>query len=352
MHVVHIIPTLSFGGAERIVVDIINESRPEFTFSVIVFSNDTPLQKQITRKNVQVICVPKRGQVSLHLFGDLKKMLRKLQPDIVHTHLFGADLWGRVAARSLGIPVISTEHNMNANEGKLKTLIKRWSQDSDDTLVACSAAVRTNMVHSYGVKQKIAVIRPGIPVSKFSSLPISNFSSPLQLLMLGRLTEQKGHAVALEALSHIDFPWELSIVGNGPLEASLKQRAKDLHCSEKVKFFSATSEVKSVYAKHDMVLMPSKWEGLSLVAMEALAAGRALIVTDVGGMREIIQDGKTGFLTTPKVSDFEKKLLWCFSHLEEVKKVAEKGREYAEENCSVEKMVLEYEKVYKKMNKN
>ena len=351
MHVTHIIPTLSFGGAERTVVDIINSAPRGFTFSVIVFFPDTPLQAQITRANVEVICVPKKGQLSLKLFGEIKKVLQQLEPDVVHTHLFGADLWGRVAAHSLGIPVVSTEHNIIDNDGRIKSYVKRCLKNYSDISVACSEKVKQYMKKYYGLSDAIEVVRPGVRLSEFTSLALPRFSSPLRCVIVGRLVEQKGHEVALRALAQVKGEWRLSIVGNGPLEARLHELVEKLGLSDRVKFFPATNAIAAVYAAHDVVLMPSKWEGLAIVALEALAAGRPLFVSNVGGMSEIIHDGENGFLLSPTVSAFAQKIQWAFKHKAKLLSVGAQARAFAQENCGVERMVSQYTDIYQRLRK-
>jgi len=178
IHVVHIIPALSFGGAERIIVDIINNSDPKnFKFSIIVFGTNNHLKKEIINQSAKVITVNKRGKISLHLFKDISKKLKELKPDIVHTHLFGADFWGRVAAKKLGLPVITTEHNFNDSEGVLKNLIKNILHNKTDVYTACSIAVKNYAIKKYSIlADKIKVIDCAIDLNKFKKIPLAVFN--------------------------------------------------------------------------------------------------------------------------------------------------------------------------------
>ena len=257
MHITHIIPTLSFGGAERTVVDIINRAHPDFRFSILVFSENTPLKSQITRPNVQVICVHKKGQLSLGLIGNIKKELRSLKPDVVHTHLFGGDVWGRIAARSLKIPVVTTEHNVNNDEGMIKALVKRLMKRKTKAYAACSETVREYMRSRYGIKKNVQVVYPGVDLERFNSTPAQLFV-PLKVAIVGRLVAQKGHKKALQAISSLDKNlWELSIVGDGPLKLELQSWCKKYNITEKVTFVPPTSKIEQVYASHDIVLIAS-----------------------------------------------------------------------------------------------
>lgn len=349
MHIVHIIPTLSFGGAERTVVDIINNASEEFHFSVIVFSNDTPLKDQIIRKDVSVICIPKKGQISWHLFGDIAAELKKLQPDVVHTHLFGGDLWGRLAARRLKIPVVTTEHNMNNDEGFLKAFLKRIFKKRTQQYSACSEGVKKYMSRRYGIKKNVEVIYPGVDIGRFSA-PVSNFAFPLKIVMVGRFVEQKGQKIGLQALSSIDKSlWRLSLVGAGPLKYSLQQWCKTLNIEENVTFVPPTSRIEQVYARHDILLMPSLWEGLGIVPLEAMAAGRVVIASDVPGLSEIVKNNETGILVPPSASAFTEVIRTVCEDRGTLSHIANNAREYASKNFAVEKMIRSYEFLYKKV---
>lgn len=347
MHITHIIPTLSFGGAERTVVDIINRAHPDFDFSIIVFSEHTPLKAQITRPNVRVICVPKKGQLSLGLIGAIKKELRSLKPDVVHTHLFGGDVWGRIAARSLKIPVVTTEHNLNYDEGMVKALVKRILKRKTKAYAACSETVKEYMHSRYGIKKKVQVVYPGVDLDRFLSAP-TNLSVPLKIAIVGRLVPQKGHKKALQAISSLDKNlWELSIVGDGPLKLELQSWCKKYNITEKVTFVPPTPKIEQVYARHDILLIPSQWEGLGIVAMEAMAAGRVVIAASVGGLKEIIQHKTTGLLCGEEVHSFTEAMEWCVDHRQEALTLANQASHYAHAHFGVENMVQKYQEMYK-----
>ncbi len=348
MHITHIIPTLSFGGAERTVVDIINASSDDFSFSVIVFFPSFELQSQITKKNVPVQVVQKTGQISLHLIGDIQTALKTLQTDVVHTHLFGGDVWGRIAAHELGLPVVTTEHNINKAEGEIKAFVKRCLNSYTQKYVACSDSVATYMKQTYKIRKPIQVIRPGIALDRFISAKPRSFFSPLRLVIVGRLEQQKGHEIALRALARIPASeWRLTIVGNGSLESSLKNLCVSLDIGNNVTFQAGTPQVQKVFAEHDVVLIPSKWEGLGMVALEAMASGNMVIASNVGGLPEVVQHKKTGLLVNAMPKDFTKAIQECIKNPVQMKFMAENAKAYATEHCGVQTMARAYENIYR-----
>ncbi len=350
LHIVHIIQSLGVGGAEHCVVNIINESDPsQFRFSVILVNDHQPLSKAIKRSGVVVRHVPKHTKSGRQFTADLVSVLTELQADVVHTHLFTADIWGTLAARRLGLPTISTEHNVNREYGVLRTIIKWWFRNTSTRYVACSEAVRRYMQTHYRITKPIDVIPNGIFVKRFSGLPPFRGREPWRLAIIGRLSEQKGHAVAFRALAQLPHAsWQLAVVGEGSLKPSLIQLATSLGIAERVHFLPFTSDIPGVLADTDIVLMPSLWEGLGVAAREAMAAGRLVIASSVDGLLESIAVGKTGWLTPPgNVSALRDRLAHCFQSPGENRRLAESAKAKAEAEFSMERMVSAYGEEYR-----
>ncbi len=350
LHIVHIIPTLRFGGAERFVVDLINASNPEqVRYSVIVFEAGGPLEQQIDPEKRHVVVAQKTGQVSFSLFGEIKKVLQELQPDIVHTHLFGGDLWGRVAAHRLGIPVVTTEHNINYDESFVKRQIKRLLKNYSTLYTAPSDAIARFMKDAYGIRET-RVTPFGINLKRFASVGALTFADSLRLVILGRLSKQKGHITALRALRLLrDLPVHLEIVGDGERRESLEEYILKHNLKHRVQISSATSDVASVFARNHVVLVPSLWEGYGLVAREAMASGRVLLTSDVGGLTEgIEEDVDALFATGNDTEEFADKVRWVWKHQAEAEKIAGHGRATAMEHFGFEKTVEQYVHLYKK----
>lgn len=346
-HIVHIIPTLNFGGAERFVIELVNNSSDTFRHTIVTLFDELPLRPTL-KDDTDVVVVPKRGKLSLHLFEDLRKKLLELRPDVVHTHLFGGDVWGRTAAKKLSIPVVTTEHNINTAEGFVKRTVKRHLRNSSDAYTAPSDAVTAYMKKVYSVTKEINVIRHGINLDAFNDIPEPRFEAPLKLLMLGRLTKQKGQDIALQALSDLQgLDWTLNIVGDGPSRFALEHIVDVQRLGEHVRFENATTDVTSVYGQHDIVLMPSRWEGLGLVAMEAMASGRLVIASRVDGLQEFIEHEKTGLLVEPNNADaLREEIERCLKDRERSVRIAAAGKVFAQSNFGIQEVVKKYEEIY------
>lgn len=349
-HIVHIIPTLSFGGAEKMVVELIRHSnRAECTFSIITFFDKNPLAAELPA-DVPVYVIAKKGKIDVGLVGRVRAKLQVLQPDIVHTHLFGGDVWGRLAAGRLKIPVVTTEHNINVGESWVHTFVKRCLRRRSAVYVALSQAISVYMKRAYGVSQT-RVIPTGIDLTRFSKIAAPNFGVPLRILLLGRLTAQKGQWLALRALSGIrHHNWRLTIAGNGEDREKLVHMTNALALADRVRLVSATHDVPALLAEHDVLIMPSLWEGLGIVAREAMAAGRVVIASNTGGLPEFITHEQTGYLVTPHdVEALRAAIKHVMEYPNEALSIAAEGRVYAESNFGIEPMVAAYAEIYREL---
>lgn len=349
IHVVHIIQALGIGGAEQSLVELVNHSDEKlFRFSVIVFTQDLTVAARLRRRGVSIVHVPKRGKISLHLLTDLGDTLKELGADIVHTHLFTADVWGTLAARRLGIPSLSTEHGFNTDYGLLRNMLKRYVANKSTAYVACSEAVRKHMQSAYTITKPIKVIPNGVEAKRFTQLGEPALEEPFKLAIIGRLSPEKGHAIALRALRElVHYRWRLSIVGDGKMRRSLESLVRKLGLGERVQFKGWTEEVAQELAITDIVLLPSLSEGLATVAREAMMAGRLVVASRTGGLPEFIDHGKTGWLVEPNSEAFVTRLKEIFDHPDRVRQVGKAAQHIAAKLFTVEQMAEKYAALYK-----
>ncbi|EKE07657.1 MAG: hypothetical protein ACD_18C00021G0001 [uncultured bacterium] len=214
---------------------------------------------------------------------------------------------------------------------------------------APSIAVAKYMTSVYKINfDKIKVIFHGVETARFANIKLAKLLSPYKLLIVGRLAQAKGHKVALEALSKIkNVEVKLKIVGSGELKQELIEQVQKNNIAEKIEWQDADRNVEKFYEEADLILVPSIVEGFGLVALEAMASGRAVIASDVDGLAEIIKDGETGFLFLVGDSDkLAEKIENIFSDKEKLQGVALEARKWVLENAKVEDMALKYENIY------
>lgn len=352
-HIVHIIPTLTRGGAERVVVDLCNAlNRKYFTVSIIVFFHQLDLADEL-KHDVLVHVVEKKRLLDFSFLKKLKLKLKELQPDIVHTHLSGGDIWGSRVASTLEIPVVSTEHSVYPPKGFLRTRLKKASMEYIEHHVAISQSVARFMTRTYDVADEhISIIYNGIDVVKYSDIPpITSLKKTTSMAVVGRLEKQKGHAGLIHSLIHLPkTAYTLTIVGKGSQYDALRALVISLGLRKQVNFVGELEDVRSIYKDHEIIVIPSKTEGFGLVAVEAMAAGRLVIASDIEGLSEIIDHQKNGILI-----DFTDKNAFAIE-LSQIKKNKELLKQITAQAKKDAKrfdlyiMVKQYEAVYKQLS--
>lgn len=335
-------------------LDLARGLSPEFfEIKVVTVVSGGALVEDFREAGIGVSVFEKKGKIGFGVIWKLWRFLRQEKPEIVHTHLFGGDAWGRMAAILARVPVIvSTEHNTNFDEGWIKIKIKKFLSLFTKKIVAVSEAVKNYSVSRDKIKEKkIVVIRNGIDLKKFTGILEKEFSDPPVICVVGRLEEQKGHKYLFEALNLIKtIPWVLWVVGDGSLKNNLERLAKDLNLRERIIFLGARKNIAEILSQIDIFAFPSLWEGLGLSVLEAAAAGKPIVASRVGGIPEIIEDEKTGILVEPKnVKSLADGLEHMLLGKVDAREMGVRAREMVKEKFSAGKMVEEYESLYKEL---
>jgi glycosyltransferase involved in cell wall biosynthesis len=254
----------------------------------------------------------------------LVEVIRRVRPDVLHTHTAKAGAVGRMAALMAGSDrpkvVVHTFHGhvLRGYFSPLKTeafrRVEQGLAKASDVLIAVSPQVRDDLVAlNVAPAGKIAVIRLGLDLEARLAAPAgarerlrAELGIPpdrFLLAWLGRMTEIKRADVLLRAfaqLGGIAPGADLLIVGDGPLRARLENLARQLGISASCHFTGFRRDVGSIYAASDAVVLTSANEGTPVSVIEAQAAGLPVVSTDVGGVRDIVADGRSGFVVPPE----------------------------------------------------
>jgi glycosyltransferase involved in cell wall biosynthesis len=233
----------------------------------------------------------------------LRGALRRARPDLVHTHLVHADVYGAVSTRT---PIVSTKHNPDPFRAGPWRFVERGLARRVKRIIAISDAVRRFSVDDVGLPEaKIEVVHYGLdelpePWGENPELPIPE-GSPL-LLCVARLTPQKGVDTAIRALPSIPGA-TLLVLGEGPERPHLESLARELGVSERVLMPGRVGDVAALYRRCDVLVHPARWEGFGLAMLEAMLAGRPVVAARAGSAPELVADGRTGLLFQPDDAD-------------------------------------------------
>lgn len=240
-------------------------------------------------------------------FLEIRHILADLRPDLVSTHSSKAGVLGRIAARSLGLPVLFTAHGWSFGEGRpwpqrwLYQLIEWAASPFGSRIVTVSSAdLELAASASVAPRERMVTVRNAMP-DVAGDLLAEPGASPPGLVMVARFAPQKDHASVLRALATVrDREWTMTFVGEGPGEAATQRMARDLGLEDRIEFLGFRSDVPQLLARHQVFVLASAFEGLPRSILEAMRAGLPVIATDVGGVREALGDGSAGCLVAPR----------------------------------------------------
>lgn len=246
---------------------------------------------------------PIRPGTDLRGAVELRRALAELRSDLVSTHSSKAGWLGRMAARSLGIPVVFTAHGWAFTEGvpererRLYALAERLAAPFADRIITVSEYDRELALrYRVACAKKLVRVHNGMPDidPAYRSRP---GVQPPTLVMVARFEPQKDHLTLFRALTELrELSWELELIGDGPLWETMRVEAQRLGLGERVAFLGARKDVAERLGKAQAFVLVSNWEGFPRSILEAMRAGLPVVASDVGGVREAVVDGETGFL--------------------------------------------------------
>jgi glycosyltransferase involved in cell wall biosynthesis len=307
------------GGTERVVWELATRLPPA-RFDVRVWLSPVPALDEFAQALAgRGLAVDRVAEVDSRWdFGGMLgtwSRLRRLKPDVIHVHHVwpAADRYLASLARAAGTRhLVVTEHIVGQPHSGGQRALKRDELARADAVTAVCGAVAEMLVNDYGIaRERVRVVPNGadLPDEQAELAPARAYRERFNASLIrplwvvaGRLEEQKGHAVLFNALAEVrkrGLDFTLAVAGDGTLRAELEQLAEQLGIGNRVRFLGALDDVGPLLAAADAVVLPSLWEGLPLVLLEAMVRSRPVVATAVGGVPEAIEDGVHGALVPP-----------------------------------------------------
>jgi len=318
IRILHIIESLGSGGAERVLLTNLTYLDKDRFYNVVAYLyNDEFFLSDLKEIGVKTYSLNlKNIYQPFAAINRIIKIIKSEKIDIVHTNLFGADIYGRIAAKLTGVShVITTLHNLGYRRSfvfnKRKILDIITSKLSGCNFIAVSNAVKKSTEQQLGIRD-IKIIYNSIDIDKFVPLgekeragirSILDIKKDTYLLTdVGRLDFDKGHelllkALALEKSKSNDFV--LLLIGDGPAEQNLKDLCIKLGIQEKVKFLGRRKDIRDIVGCSDLFILPTINEGFGIVILEAMALKIPCVASNIDGIKEIIDNDVNGILAQP-----------------------------------------------------
>lgn len=347
----------SHGGAERLVRDLAIQFNHQEGIepTVIVGNPQGELKAHFVENNFEVH--PLQTDISIQSLPlatwRLSNRLKSLEVDVVHSHLAFSDLISRICCFRLGIPHISTYHNVQQNRPMLKRVVERSTRHLSESIICVSEGVR----QSYHNDARMGVIHNALDVEKFQrnvneadveKIPEQIRSSELVLLNVGRCVEVKRQIDLIKAFAEMDDPdSHLVIVGDGPLRDELEHLVSDLSLEKSITLTGYVDEIWPYYKIGDVFVSSSTQEGLPTTHIEAMAAGLPIVSTNIPGVNEIVKNQESGILCD--VGDIEC-LVDSFQQMHTGRirgKYGSRGEEKAKSKFDLQQMSEQHLELYK-----
>jgi len=269
-----------------------------------------PLWDRLQDKGIPVYHMPSMVR-AISPFKDVKglfevmRIINEVRPNLISTHSSKAGIVGRLSASICKVPSVFTAHGWAFTEGvpDLKRLLyirteriaARWAEK-----IICVSEYDRQLALKYGVGKtdQLLTIHNGVPLITDDLLASPGESKQVRLIMVARFSDQKDHSLLIKAVSELNTKssYVIDLVGDGPLLEKCKEQVNSMGIKDRVNFLGARTDVPELLMKSQAYLLISKWEGFPRSILEAMRAGLPVLASDVGGTRESVADGKTGFL--------------------------------------------------------
>lgn len=366
--ILFVIPSLAGGGAERILVYILEYlNRSRFRPVLAVF-NEIGTYIDAIPKDVVVFDLKKRRALDFfRLIHRLSKIIQKEQPDLIVSFLTYTNYLSLITKSYSRhkIPIIIDEQNTLSQSFSDERFryVKRWIvprwYPKAEKIIAVSQGVKEDLVNTYfPFPDKISVIYNSVDIKKIRGLAREKVkhswfrSNDPVIISAGRLTNQKNYPLLLDTIAMLQDQsnTRLIVLGDGEERTVLEKRARRLGISDKVDFIGFQKNPYKYIAKATMFVLPSSWEGFCVVIVEAMACGVPVISTDCpSGPGELITNNINGLLVP--VNDIDAMadaILRLLNNTSLRRRLAEAGRKRAED-FRVEKMIEAYQKLFEKV---
>lgn len=362
MVILHVLAPAEFGGLERVVQSLaaghLRLGHQVHVAVVLSAGSDPdrhPFAAPLRALEVPVHPVVVGGRGYLHERRHVVGLCRTLQPAVVHTHGYRADVVDGGAARAAGIPVVATVHGFTGGGARNRVYerLQSLAYRRFDAVVAVS--------HPLGERLR----REGVPGGRIRVIPnawgggqepldrdaareaLAVPAGTFHVGWVGRLSREKGADVLLEALPSLaDLPLRVSFVGDGPERAALEARARTLRVGERVRWCGAVPDAARLFAGFDAFVLSSRTEGTPIVLLEAMRAGAPVVATRVGGVPDVVGEEEALLVPPEDPSALALALRRVHDHPAAALRRARAARDRLTIRFGLEPWLAAYERVY------
>ena len=364
--VLHLVQGLDVGGLEYMVVALVNRlNRKKFLPNICCFDTLGELQNNLLNDTKTTLLKRKPGIDFFYPFK-LAALLKKDQADILHLHNSTAFFYGVLAGKIAGIRrIIYTEHARDVAPNIKVRIMDKILSYMTDRIVVVAEFLKRNLVHKEWINPEIiSTIYNGIDGDQFSrefdregiikELSVSPAANLIGIV--ARLDPIKNHRCLIKAMKKVSTIFSdavLLVIGDGPLREELEELVTEEQLQDNILFLGTRNDIPRLLSMLDIFVLCSLSEGLPLTILEAMAAGKPIVASAVGGIPEVIDHGIDGILIPSDDSDRLAEAISELLHDDKKRDdMGEKARKKFEERFTIQTMVERYEELYEETEKD
>jgi len=314
--ILHLIETGGPGGAEQMLLRLAEEYGRRGYSQMVCLRKDGWLAEEVRKRDLPLDIRPLGRLPDAGWLTGLRRKALSCGVKAIHAHEFAMNVRGALLARSLGVPSVATVHGRGYFGDKMSRRLAYRMTSRLTHLVAVSADIRHHLIERGGIApERVYVIPNGVDTIRFQFCEqkrsamrahLSIRDDEFLLGTVGSYYPVKGHRFLIEAMRKLvqDYPrLKLVMAGQGPLANTLQAQAVEQGLGDHVRIVGYLEDTAAFLSALDLFVMPSLSEGQPLALLEAAANGRCIVASDVGGVPEIIENGKCGVLVPPGDTD-------------------------------------------------
>ncbi|MDD4267544.1 MAG: glycosyltransferase [Pirellulaceae bacterium] len=360
------ITDLDVGGAERCLEElVIGVDRRRFSPVVYCLAprpqnDEASCGAPVERAGIAVHYLGARHLWSLpRVIRDLSERLRRQNPQVIQTFLFHANIVGRLAARRAGVPCVVSGVRVAEHRARWHLWVERWTRNLVDRHVCVSRAVADFTARNTGIdNNRLVVIPNGIDVDRLRAVKAASLAEygiaagRRAVTFVGRLDPQKGLSwlldTAVEWLPRL-ASHDLLLVGHGRQRAALERQAVRLGIGGRVRFAGWRPNVAEILAASDLLVLPSRWEGMPNVVLQAMALGLPVLATDVEGTRELLGPAAAQTVAYGDTPTFVNRLVTLIEDRRSGAELGLENRQRAASEFSLGAMIAAYQRLWESL---
>lgn len=294
MKVLHMLQSNRFSGAENVVCQIISmckRERMEFAYS----SRDGQIREALKDRGIEFHAIRKMS------IAEFRRVINEVKPDVIHAHDMGASFYASLACGN--IPLISHIHNnaFNSRGFSLKSFLYYFAARKAKHIFWVSKSSYNGYAFHKSLESKSSILYNVIDIEALKrKMHEDSNEYDFDIVYLGRLTYSKNPHRLLNVFRNIKTKYpkvKIAVIGTGDLEDEIKQRSADFGLSSNVEFLGFKSNPSKILHDAKVMIMTSRWEGTPMCALEAMALGVPIVSTPTDGLKDVVSDGVTGFLS-------------------------------------------------------